>query len=295
MELGTILLYLAFALGFGSVILSFLYLRTEDETERRYARYLLFACFIATTGAFFLILYYFLVSDLHVMYVHSYTNRSYAWYYKLTGAWAGQKGSILLWTWLISLSLTIQEAVSWRRLKKANGAKAGSGIYDWIRPMALVILIVFIGLLIRIEMFATTDPFLQSLFPDGRGLNPLLLTPLMIVHPPLEFLAYAFITIPFAAAMAFLVTGDRKWVDVSLQWGRLAWLFFTLAIGVGALWAYTVLSFSAVFPEEETVRLHGAPAGNPHLRADHIRHLRDQERLRSIAPACVHRPHRGGC
>jgi cytochrome c-type biogenesis protein CcmF len=248
MEIGTILLYIAFTLGLGSAILSILYLRSKDEIERKYARYLLFGCFIILTFAFFL---------LHIMYVHGYTHSSYALYYKLAGAWAGQKGSIMLWTWLIAVALTIEESIQWRRQLKSNTEPARSGIGTWVRLIAMIVLIAFIGLLIQIEMFKVTDPFSLSLFPEGRGLNPLLLTPLMIAHPPLEFIAYALVTIPFAAALTYLVTGNRKWVDISLQWGRLAWLFYTLAIGIGALWAYTVLGWGGYWAWDpvETVNL----------------------------------------
>jgi ABC-type transport system involved in cytochrome c biogenesis permease subunit len=65
----------------------------------------------------------------------------------------------------------------------------------------------------------------------------------MIVHPVLEFAAYALTVIPLAAALSYLITDDRKWTEISLTWSRFAWLFYTLAIGIGALWAYNVLGW----------------------------------------------------
>ncbi|MFQ6061349.1 MAG: cytochrome c biogenesis protein CcsA, partial [Thermoplasmata archaeon] len=107
----------------------------------------------------------------------------------------------------------------------------------------MILLVAFISLSIYVDIFTETNSVALVLFPDGQGLNPLLLTPLMVFHPPLEFAAYALITIPFASALSFLITGKKDWVDVSLLWSRLSWLFLTVAMGIGALWAYTVLGW----------------------------------------------------
>jgi cytochrome c-type biogenesis protein CcmF len=80
-------------------------------------------------------------------------------------------------------------------------------------------------------------------YKNGNGINYLLLTPLMLVHPPVEFAAYAFTTIVLAAAFAFLISGNKQWIEFSLRWGRWAWLFYTLGLGLGALWAYVVLGW----------------------------------------------------
>src|SRR3972149_7904799 len=96
-----------------------------------------------------------------------------------------------------------------------------------------------------LDLFARTSPALlvSRAGTTGWGLNPILQTPMVIVHPPMEFLGYALVTLPFAASLAFLVTNDRTWVETSLQWGRVAWIAYTLAIVLGALWAYTVLGW----------------------------------------------------
>jgi cytochrome c-type biogenesis protein CcmF len=65
----------------------------------------------------------------------------------------------------------------------------------------------------------------------------------MVIHPPLLFFGYAFVTIPFAAAIAHALTRDRAWTDMSLRWSRAAWMFLTLGLGVGAVWAYVVLGW----------------------------------------------------
>ncbi|MEE9151026.1 MAG: cytochrome c biogenesis protein CcsA, partial [Thermoplasmata archaeon] len=88
----------------------------------------------------------------------------------------------------------------------------------------------------------TPQSFLNAM-PDGQGLNPLLQTPLMIVHPPIVFLAYGFLVICMASAMAYLICNDKDWVKLSMPWSRWGWLFLTLGIGIGGLWAYVVLGW----------------------------------------------------
>ena len=90
------------------------------------------------------------------------------------------------------------------------------------------------------------NPFaLRYDVPYGQGMNPLLRNPWMAVHPPVLFLGYAAFTIPFAAAIANLLTGDKNWIVISRDWMRIAWLFLTLGIGLGGFWAYEVLGWGA--------------------------------------------------
>ncbi len=243
MEIGTVLVYLSLVLATASVASSLSHIYTKDRRHRNVSRFLVFLCFITTTTAFFLLVYYFLEPNLGIHYVHGHTSTDYPWYYKLTGLWAGEEGTIVLWVWLISLSIIIEEAIQGWRAKKAGVDDKAVLLYDWIRTISMIILIAFFILLINTDVFKATTTLDLVSFPDGRGINRLLLTPLMIAHPPVEFAAYAFMTLPLASALAYLITGDRKWTDSSLQWSRLSWLFLSLGIGIGALWAYTVLGW----------------------------------------------------
>jgi cytochrome c-type biogenesis protein CcmF len=242
-EIGTVLVYLSLVLAIASVALSLSHFYTSDRRHRNASRFLVFLCFITTTTFFFLLVYYFLEPNLGIHYVHGHTSADYLWYYKLTGLWAGEEGTIVLWVWLITLSIIIEEAIQSWRAKKAEVDDKAILLYDWIRVISMIILIAFLVLLINTDVFKPTTTLDLVSFPDGKGINRLLLTPLMIAHPPVEFAAYAFMTLPLASALAFLVTGDNKWTDSSLQWSRLSWLFLSLGIGIGALWAYTVLGW----------------------------------------------------
>jgi cytochrome c-type biogenesis protein CcmF len=200
-----------------------------------------------------------MVTDLHIEYVHSYTERGYDPYYKWAGVLAGAKGTILFWVWLIALSLTIEGLLQNRKSKAREEGYVGSEthIFDWIRAIVAVVVTFMIYLLIITELFKTTPTSILAGYPDGYGLHANLLTPLMIAHPPVEFAGYAFLTIPMAGALGYFITGNKKWSSVSLQWGRLAWLFYALGIGLGGLWAYIVLGWGGYWAWDpiETVNL----------------------------------------
>ncbi|MFQ5884168.1 MAG: cytochrome c biogenesis protein CcsA, partial [Thermoplasmata archaeon] len=180
-------------------------------------------------------------------------------FYKWAGVLAGAKGTVLFWAWLIALSLTIEGLMQHRRSKALPEDYEGSEtqIFDWIRLVVAVVSTALIYLLIVTDLFKVTPQSILSAYPDGYGLHENLLTPLMIAHPPVEFMGYAFTTIPMAGALAFFITRNDKWSSVTAQWGRLAWLFYALGIGVGGLWAYIVLGWGGYWAWDpiETVNL----------------------------------------
>jgi cytochrome c-type biogenesis protein CcmF len=129
-------------------------------------------------------------------------------------------------------------------------------VYDWTRAIIMIVLLVFLILLVFKDPFepiheveyktadnkmASYDPL--EFKPNGNGMNPMLRNMWMVIHPPILLIGYALITIPFAASLAYSVTYDKKWTKISLQWSRLAWLFLTLGIGIGAVWAYLALGW----------------------------------------------------
>ncbi len=127
--------------------------------------------------------------------------------------------------------------------------------YDWTRLIVMLVVIVFLILLLFNDPFEPTHPQVfnegednefrinPENYPDGHGMNPMNRNFWMVIHPPLLFIGYALITIPFAASISYAITNDKKWTKISLQWSRLAWLFLTLGIGVGALWAYVAIGW----------------------------------------------------
>lgn len=239
MNEGSGLLWIALILTTGAVAALSAFVLTGTKTYRKLARILLVCGFIVLSATFFLMISYFLTSNMAVSYVYSNSRTDYPWYYKLAGAWAGDDGSLLLWSWLLSLCTL----VFFMERKKDSPPRAS--FRSLTSVVLLVILAAFIFVLITADPFRPTAPMLlvSQGESNGLGMSPLLQTPLVIIHPPLEFAAYALLVVPFAGAAAYLLQGKGQWTRLTMQWTRAAWLFLTLAIIIGALWAYTVLGW----------------------------------------------------
>jgi cytochrome c-type biogenesis protein CcmF len=181
------------------------------------------------------ILIYLLVYDHYeVEYVWSVTNRSMPLYLKVTAWWGGQPGSLLFWGWLLS---SFTSAVTLRKWDRDRD------LLPWVIVVSAATLAFFLALNVFFE-----NPF--KLIPgipptDGRGLNPLLRHPGMIIHPPAQYLGFVAFTIPFAFAMAALITGrtDDRWIRITRRWTLWSWLFLSLGLVLGMRWAYDVLGW----------------------------------------------------
>ncbi|MBW6470480.1 MAG: cytochrome c biogenesis protein CcsA [Methanosarcinaceae archaeon] len=185
-----------------------------------------------------LLIYHFITSDFTIMYVWQFTSLSLPMIYKISAVLAGQSGTLLLWSLVIFMCSTwIAETKKWDN--------------PFVRQVQIVTIITgmfFTVLTIMESPFATIyalDPSLPPGFipQDGNGLNALLINPWMAIHPPTVFIAYGVATIPFAAALVYLLTGNREWEALARQWSRLTWLFLTFTVALGGLWAYLVLGW----------------------------------------------------
>ncbi len=187
--------------------------------------------------AYLLITYYFVASDFTYEYVFQYSSRDLPLIYKISGTWAGQPGTYLLWVWVIFLSS------AWLAIT----TKHATPLARRTQIITLVIGIYFIVLtLIQTpfkSIYELPDVPVGFVPADGSGLNALLVNFWMIVHPPLMFIGYAAMTIPFAAAIVYLLTKDNGWEELARQWARFTWLFLGMGIAVGGVWAYVVLGW----------------------------------------------------
>jgi cytochrome c-type biogenesis protein CcmF len=189
------------------------------------------------TFAYLLLTYYFAVGDFTYDYVWQFSSTDLPLIYKLSGTWAGQPGTYLLWVWVIFLS------AAWL----AVTTKHSTPLARRMQIITLVIGIYFIVLTLIQTPFKSiydlpgvTAGFIPS---EGNGLNALLVNFWMIVHPPLMFIGYATMTIPFAAAIVYLLTKEEGWEELARQWARFTWLFLGMGIAVGGVWAYLVLGW----------------------------------------------------
>jgi len=192
------------------------------------------AQFVFTLLAYAALTWSFLNDDFSVAYVAANSNSLLPWYYKMSAVWGAHEGSFLLWT-LIMSGWTLAVAVRSGHLPEAFLARV-------LGVMGLLNVGFFAFLLF------TSNPFLRlvPLTPaDGADLNPLLQDFGLIVHPPMLYLGYVGFSVPFAFAIAALLTGrlDAAWARWSRPWSNVAWCFLTLGITLGSWWAYYELGW----------------------------------------------------
>jgi cytochrome c-type biogenesis protein CcmF len=217
--------------------------RLEPHRRHVLVRRLLLAGVLAQLLALALLVLYFLAAELRIEYVFSYTRTTYPWYYRLAGLWAGQKGTLLLWA-----ALTGAFGV-WFLRKSARAQAAGTvgsdagGLLRAVRPALLAVLSLFALATLVARVFEPTEAYFLAFRPEGNGLQPVLLTPFMIIHPPLQFVAYALSGVLFATGLAYVATGAPAWRALVRPWVRLNWVVATIGLGLGGLWAYYVLNF----------------------------------------------------
>ena len=182
---------------------------------------------------------YFVNSNFKYTYVWQYSDLALPLLYKISAVLAGQSGTLLFWVWVIFLS-------SWWMSERQGWNSA------LLRRTQIVTILIGLYLLLVTTIISPFETiyvtYANEITPgylplDGSGLNALLITPWMAIHPPTLFLGYGLMTIPFAAAMVFLFTGEKGWEPIARQWGRLTWLFLTWGIALGAVWAYLILGW----------------------------------------------------
>jgi cytochrome c-type biogenesis protein CcmF len=188
---------------------------------------------LLVTACMLLLVYAFLTFDFSVRYVASNTNRGTPFYYRITALWGSLEGSIILWTWMLSL-YTLIVVVQYRRRQPS--------FYPWVLAVMLGVAAFFL-----LVMTIPAPPFdrLTPVPADGRGLNPLLEDSGMITHPVALYLGFTGFTVPFAFAMAALIigrTGD-EWITITRRWTIVAWYFLSLGLLIGGWWSYHVLGW----------------------------------------------------
>ncbi len=188
----------------------------------------------ATTLASIALGYLFLTDNFRVEYVASYSDRALPLFYKLTAFWAGQKGSLLFWAWVLSLFTAL---VIFNNRKERD---------DRSSPYVYLVLAATLGFFLFL-LCVVSNPFdtLGFMPRDGNGLNPMLQNPGMVFHPPLLFFGYIGFTVPFAYAIAALITGNTgaSWIRKTRAWNVLSWIFLSIGIILGGQWAYVELGW----------------------------------------------------
>jgi cytochrome c-type biogenesis protein CcmF len=189
--------------------------------------------FVILTACLGLLVYAFLAFDFSVRYVAMNTSLGTPFYYRITAVWGALEGSIVLWAWMLAAYTLI---VVLRHRRNARE------LYPWVLTVMLGVLAFFL------LVMTVPAPVFQRLTPvpaDGRGLNPLLEDSGMITHPIALYLGFTGFTVPFAFAVAALVTGrvSDAWITMTRRWTITAWYFLSLGLLIGGWWSYHVLGW----------------------------------------------------
>ena len=175
-------------------------------------------------------------NDFSFVYVADHTSRELPLGYTISAFWGGQEGSLLLW--LLILTAFSATAVLLAR-------RSAPTLLSWTVPILGGVITFFAFMLV-----AVSSPFATQAAPaDGAGLNPSLQNPYMLAHPPMLYLGFVGLTIPFAFAMGALAArrNDELWIVVTRRWTLLAWTFLGFGQLLGAHWAYVEVGWGGYF------------------------------------------------
>lgn len=232
-DLGRLALAIALLLAIYSIGANVFGARRSRPEFTASARHALWAMCAMVTIAVIALLTGLLSSDFSLEYVASYSSTTLPTAYKITALWGGQQGSLLLWTWLLSIFTSVAAFQNRRR---------NSAIAPYAMAVLAVVAIFFLGML----NFVTRPFDLMAVIPaQGTDLNPLLQNYWMAIHPPSLYTGYVSSTVPFAFGAAALLTGklDDGWIRATRRWAIFSWFFLTLGNLFGARWAYEVLGW----------------------------------------------------
>jgi cytochrome c-type biogenesis protein CcmF len=235
-ELGRAALVVCFGLAVYAVFAGFAGAYLRRRRLALSAQNALVAAFVAVAVAVVVLLAALVRSDFSFTYVSSFTSRELPLTYKLTALWGGQEGSLLLWLFVLT---------GYGAAAVLLDRKAGRELVAWVVPVLGIVAVFFSMLVVFVA-----SPFKTHLAPaDGLGLNSSLQSPYMQAHPPMLYLGYVGLTVPFAFAMGALLSGrtDERWIVATRRWTLLAWAFLGIGQLLGAKWAYEEVGWGGYY------------------------------------------------
>jgi cytochrome c-type biogenesis protein CcmF len=235
-DLGRAALIVAFGLALYTVIAGSLAAHDRRRRLHESARNAIVGAFAATAVAALVLLDALHARDFSFTYVAEHSARQLPFPYSVSAFWGGQEGSLLLWllvlTGLGSLAVTLNRDLI-------------RGLLPWTVPVLGGVATFFAFLLVFVS-----SPFARQAAPlDGTGLVPSLQNPYMMIHPPLLYLGYVGMTIPYAFAAGALLSGraDERWIVATRRWTLLAWTALGIGILLGAKWAYEEVGWGGYY------------------------------------------------
>ncbi|WP_190600643.1 heme lyase CcmF/NrfE family subunit [Candidatus Vesicomyidisocius sp. SY067_SCS001] len=232
-EIGHFALVLALVFAMLQVVLPTIGMIKCDVILSGLSRPLLWMQFFWILIAFVILVNAFVVDDFSVRYVASNSNTQLPNIFKMSAIWGAHEGSLLLWA-LILAAWSVAVSVFSRRLP-----------VEVLNHILIILGLISIGFLLFLLL--TSNPFerLDIVPLQGRELNPLLQDFGLIIHPPMLYMGYVGMAIPFAFVVSSLIRGqlDSTWLRWSRPWTLIAWAFLTLGITLGSWWAYYELGW----------------------------------------------------
>jgi cytochrome c-type biogenesis protein CcmF len=232
-ELGHFAAYLAFAVAFVQVLAPAAAQLFRRPELARIGPNASIAMFVLTSIGGLAMIHAFVTDNFSVQYVAANSNSKLPLFYKVSALWGGHEGSLYLWVWVLTL---------YTMLVSFHGRRHYPDRLPTILAVQGALMVGFFGLILFLS-----NPFLRlfPMPPDGHDLNPLLQDPGMVFHPPMLYLGYVGFSVPFAFAMAALITRWKSeyWIAHIRRWALIAWGFLTTGIILGSWWAYYELGW----------------------------------------------------
>jgi cytochrome c-type biogenesis protein CcmF len=280
--LGTTFIYLGLAaslLGLITIVTGLAKHRVALVVQGRLYAFVILA---VAVGAFAVMERALITRDFSVQYVYEHGSSRTPRLYNFATIWSALEGSILLWV----LVLSIYIALVARRFR----AKAADPMFAW----AMVVLF-SVSTFFFLLLAGPAHPFQKVAVAagyDGPGPNPLLQNhPLVAIHPPMLYLGYVGFTVPFAFAIASLVTGrvGEGWLIETRRWTLFAWGFLTVGIVLGAWWSYEVLGWGGYWGWDPIENASFLPwlTGTAYLHSVMVQERRGMLRVWNLSLVCA--------
>ena len=232
-EVGHFALVLALIISVLLIVVPSIGLYQNKTSLAQLARPLVWAQGFWIALAFFVLMSAFLSNDFSVKYVADNSNTQLPLLFKASAVWGSHEGSLLLWVFVLSL-WTVAVSIFSKRIPS-----------DLINQTLVVLGAISFGFLLF--LLFTSNPFERLMMPplEGRELNPLLQDFGLAVHPPMLYMGYVGLAIPFAFVLSALIRGqlDSTWIRWTRPWALVSWSFLTVGITLGSWWAYYELGW----------------------------------------------------
>ena len=242
-EIGQAAIFLSVLSGVWAIVFLSVGLRIRNPNAIQSGRNAIIATFILISIATGALVYGFVTDDFSMRYVVEVSSAAQPLFYKITALWGRMSGSLLFWLWVLTVVGAIVVWQSRQRDQETHDTLANHAL------IPIVIVQLFFTILVTGLIEGIYNPLAR--FPDGQvaadgqGMNPLLQTPLMAIHPPTLYVGWISLTVPFAFAVGALTSGrvGSDWILRSRRWTLFSWIILTIGIALGGNWAYRELGW----------------------------------------------------